>query len=265
MLLPGPRAVDDLAARLVDRLAGIYRLAPGVAVIGVSVGVATRLPLQRNAGAAFSWLAAEQRWNKNQLTPVRPRFGELGGSCTRTVFRGRVSRTQVSLLPADATPIPPKAEASVEKPSSPALDGSAALQLGPARTATLPPAPAESRPVTVSDDPNKGRFGTLVTSGGHALSASFTKMLDSENWVDVHLRVDADSSLPSSFSDVVVFFLHPTFNPNRVSVAFRGHTATLTVRAWGGFTVGAWLPHRGVELECDLAAVPGAPRIIREL
>lgn len=30
----------------------------------------------------------------------------------------------------------------------------------------------------------------------------------------------------------------------------------------GGFTVGVWIPARGVELESDLALIPDAPRII---
>jgi len=35
--------------------------------------------------------------------------------------------------------------------------------------------------------------------------------------------------------------------------------------AWGGFTVGAWLPWRGIELELDLALLEGAPQVVREL
>jgi hypothetical protein len=34
--------------------------------------------------------------------------------------------------------------------------------------------------------------------------------------------------------------------------------------AWGGFTVGVWIPSETVELELDLAREPDAPRIIRE-
>jgi len=41
-----------------------------------------------------------------------------------------------------------------------------------------------------------------------------------------------------------------------------GH-AELKVTAWGGFTVGLWLPIQQVELELDLAEVPGAPQNIR--
>ena len=48
-------------------------------------------------------------------------------------------------------------------------------------------------------------------------------------------------------------------NPSRLKAIFQGHEASLTVRARGGFTVGAWLPERGVELECDLADPAIAP------
>ena len=58
--------------------------------------------------------------------------------------------------------------------------------------------------------------------------------------------------------------MHPTFNPIHVQTTFRGREASLTVRAWGGFTVGAWLPDHQIELECDLAGLPDAPQIIRE-
>jgi hypothetical protein len=37
-----------------------------------------------------------------------------------------------------------------------------------------------------------------------------------------------------------------------------------TLRASGGFTVGAWIPSHQVQLELDLAELSDAPRVIKE-
>jgi hypothetical protein len=73
---------------------------------------------------------------------------------------------------------------------------------------------------------------------------------------EIQLTVRADDALPPNFSDIVEFFLHTIFIPSCIKASFRGYTASVTVHAWGGFTVGAWLPSQRVELECDLAALP---------
>jgi hypothetical protein len=166
-----------------------------------------------------------------------------------------------SLLPPDIRPVPPKAAEAAEQIDGPAGKLASSLNQTNSR---LPEAPALQRPVLVKDDANKSRFGGAASRDGHTLSATFVETKRSR-LVDIQLVVCADRSLPPNYSDAVEFFLHPSFNPSRLKVKFRGHKASLTVRAWGGFTVGAWLPERGVELECDLAELPGAPRVIREL
>ena len=55
------------------------------------------------------------------------------------------------------------------------------------------------------------------------------------------------------------------YDPQWVNAVFRGREASITVKAWGGFTVGAWLPEQQIELECDLALLPDSPMIVREL
>jgi hypothetical protein len=102
----------------------------------------------------------------------------------------------------------------------------------------------------------------MPKKGGFTLSAQFTQVRT--NLVEVSLTVDALDSSSVALGDSAWFCLHPTFNPDWVKIYFDNGRATLTVKTWGGFTVGAWLPRQGVELELDLARIPDAPKIIRE-
>lgn len=121
--------------------------------------------------------------------------------------------------------------------------------------------PALRRMIMVADDPNKGRFGGRRARGGFELRAEF-KPASNKNWVRITLTVAATRELPKDA--IAEFFLHDSFRPNRVKVAFHKGEATQAVTSWGGFTVGAWIPSAKVELELDLARERGAPRIIRE-
>ncbi len=127
------------------------------------------------------------------------------------------------------------------------------------------PAPASSRPVTDPQDPNKGRFGGSQTAKGFKLTATFSSF-NSPDWVRVNLVVQADPHVePIKPGEFVEFYLHDTFDPDVFRTPFIGDTSSLSVLAFGGFTVGAWIPSREVELELDLATIRKAPRIIREL
>jgi hypothetical protein len=123
--------------------------------------------------------------------------------------------------------------------------------------------PALGRSVTDADDPHKGRFGGEASRSGFTLSARFAGG-EEANPVEITLAVLCEKDL-ESYDDVVEFFLHPTFRPSRLRVAFRGQRAVVQIVSRGGFTVGTWLPKRHVELELDLARLPDAPRIVREL
>lgn len=122
-------------------------------------------------------------------------------------------------------------------------------------------APALSLPVLNFDDPQKGRFGGAAEAKGFQLKASFDDSEDPE-WVKIRLWVTAPSDVQNG--DVAIFYLHDTFKPNIYRRRFSGGRAKLTVHAFGGFTVGVWLPGPGVQLELDLAEIPGAPRAIKE-
>jgi hypothetical protein len=123
--------------------------------------------------------------------------------------------------------------------------------------------PALGRSVTDADDPHKGRFGGEASRSGFTLSARFAGG-EEANPVEITLAVLCEKDL-ESYDDVVEFFLHPTFRPSRLRVAFRGQRAVVQIVSRGGFTVGAWSPKRQVELELDFARLPDAPRIVREL
>ena len=217
------------------------------------------LPLQRSAGAIFSWQMPDPASRKQQrvLEPYQKTRGWLNERYSRVIFRGSVDLSRISLASPSENSLPPKAE-NIETTAV-----MATATPSPSRR-QLPEAPALSRPTEVADDANKRRFGGLASRNGYTLSASFTEV-ERSDWVRVELAVTADASQTPNYTDTVEFFLHPTFNPSRMQATFCGHSASLSVKAWGGFTVGAWLPKSQTELECDLAELPDAPRIIREL
>jgi hypothetical protein len=124
-------------------------------------------------------------------------------------------------------------------------------------------APALSRRAGPDDDPNKGRFRGTASSSGYELKCWFEKARGGMVEVDLVITAGPDALL--ELGDIAWFCLHPSFSPQWVRVMFKGQRAKLTVRAWGGFTVGAWLPRTGTELECDISMQRGAPKFIREL
>lgn len=125
-------------------------------------------------------------------------------------------------------------------------------------------APGIKRAIKFKDDPQKGRFGGKASRKGFTLSASFDAV--HRTWVELTIGVVADGKAGELVpAEKAEFFLHDSFDPAKYAVGFRGRSARLTVSAWGGFTVGVWLPQQQLELELDLAQLPGAPRIIRDL
>ncbi len=136
-----------------------------------------------------------------------------------------------------------------------------ALEAGPVptRRGTVVDAPGWSKEVKFKNDANRGRFGGRAERDGFRIEADFS-MTKSRNWATIYLRVVG----PEDFDGVVITYRHTSFRPPRYELRFRNGIATDKLTAWGGFTVGAWIPARGIELELDLARVPGAPRIIRE-
>jgi hypothetical protein len=142
-------------------------------------------------------------------------------------------------------------------------DGAIALETKsapPSRKPRSGQAPALSRPVQRSDDLNKGRFGGKARRDGFVLSARFARAL--HDWVRITLQVKGP---PGAAANTVEFFLHDSFDPNRIERPLVDGIAEYATLAYGGFTVGAWIADLGLELELDLAEVKGAPLTIATL
>lgn len=119
-------------------------------------------------------------------------------------------------------------------------------------------APGLARPVTAPDDPHKGRFGGQPGKNGFTAAASFHRT-NKPDWTRIIVSVEG----VAPDGDEVHFHLHDSFRPQVLRKAFRKGRAQVEVMAWGGFTVGIWLPKQAVELELDLATIPDAPEGIR--
>ena len=136
-----------------------------------------------------------------------------------------------------------------------------ALEAEPAtaRRGPIMDAPGWTKEVKYKNDANRGRFGGRAERDGFRIEADFS-VIKSRNWATIYLTVFG----PEGFDGVVVIYLHSSFRPPRYELRFKDGVAKDKLKAWGGFTVGAWIPSRGVELELDLARVSAAPKIIRE-
>jgi hypothetical protein len=120
-------------------------------------------------------------------------------------------------------------------------------------------APALKRRVIYRDDLQRGRFGGEASLAGFRVSAEFSEGR-SKNWVRIRLLVEG----PGEDGEEVEFHLHDSFKPASVKRRFKRGVAKLLVSAWGGFTVGIWIPRPAIELELNLAALKTAPQIIQE-
>jgi hypothetical protein len=124
----------------------------------------------------------------------------------------------------------------------------------------------EIRPGSFPDDPWKGVFGgnNLDKKAGRKLSAAVIKLENSPGWYSVCISVTGLMHKPA-LTGPVQFFLHDTFPNSRPVVTAMNNTATLNLKAWGAFTVGAVSDEGQCKLELDLAQMESAPREFREL
>jgi hypothetical protein len=240
------KGVDEGATRKFDRLYSRW---------------SRELPLQRGAGSTFTWLARDQvaLKERNVLVPYRNPSGRLRGRDSTIIFEGQVGAGQIAIISAGPNVFPPSLWSKHSSLSMPNEEPG-----GDVPRFALSRIPALQRPSGPKNDPNKGRFGGQSSRDGFRLISAFERT-SSPNWVTITLTVEAYSSakLGLGLGDFVWFALHPTFSPPVLKVSFRGNRARLRVQAFGGFTVGVWVPAVGVELESDLALLPDAPRIIQ--
>lgn len=206
-------------------------------------------------------------------------FRDLGKGLTNDVdaLKARVGKLEMELAargaPAVFPPVPivpPVAsEFSVAAPEGDSGPARMAEPAAPTPTpVAAPPAPPPELdlPGPYPDDQRKGRFGGSPIADGLRLRADFPGRQDA-SWAKVVMTVEAErGSNALAGVDRVEFFLHQTFNEERVVVPVRDGRAQLTVTAWGGFTVGVWVANgQGTTLELDLAEIRTAPKVIREL
>ncbi|MGX1307533.1 hypothetical protein AB7M35_002253 [Amorphus suaedae] len=130
------------------------------------------------------------------------------------------------------------------------------------------PAPALGKPPALSvniknpDDPHQGRFGGRSEVDGFSLEALINVVGDGLAEIKIKVKGPKDRI---GVGGVAEIYLHPTFRRDRVVVLFEDNRADYSFFAWGGFTVGVWLPRQEIELELDLARNPDAPHFIRML
>ncbi|MDH4413018.1 MAG: hypothetical protein QE484_06905 [Rhizobium sp.] len=121
-----------------------------------------------------------------------------------------------------------------------------------ARTVDGPSLP----PITVVNDPQKGRFGGRDAQDGYRLSASAQPSDVKGDWQKITLIVRSEDKA-RRLNEPVDFYLHDSFSPNHYSVPALDGEATLTVRAYGAFTAGALVGANKVPLELDLTLYQG--------
>jgi hypothetical protein len=107
-----------------------------------------------------------------------------------------------------------------------------------------------------NSDPNKGQFSGLAERNGRRLRVHDHKD-DGNGMHSFHLSVESTAGAPP-LTGIVRFYLHPTFARPVVDVPVEGGKATLPVRAFGAFTVGAEREERRTVLELDLATAEQA-------
>lgn len=111
------------------------------------------------------------------------------------------------------------------------------------------------------DDWVKGMFGAASThSDPNRMLSATIRPVKGDEFFEVCLTV---TSQPAVASDVA-FFLHNTFSPaTQVIPADASGRASLTLYAWGAFTVGVLMDDGRTELELDLSQLPDAPMAFR--
>ena len=108
------------------------------------------------------------------------------------------------------------------------------------------------------DDPNKVRFGTRALANGRVLPAVIEPASTRPGWARITLTVSSTTA-SNPLDGEVTFYLHPTFTRREVAVPVENGAASLTLVAYGAFTVGAIADRGATSLGLDLACNPDAP------
>ncbi|GAO44106.1 pYEATS domain-containing protein [Flavihumibacter petaseus] len=117
-----------------------------------------------------------------------------------------------------------------------------------------------AKPVTVSDDMQKNRWGGKVENGGKKIEATVTASKLYVKFFDIRIRVYADENSPT-LKGWVAFFVHDSLGFKNDTVYAKVNEkgiAEIPLVAYEAFTAGA-LTEDGTELEIDLNEQPGYP------
>jgi hypothetical protein len=114
--------------------------------------------------------------------------------------------------------------------------------------------------VTVTNDPQKGRFGGEANKNDRILSAQVTES-GIPDYYTVSLQVSG-----AEHGEPVLFYLHDSFSPS-VRTAYandKGEAKLDSFLAYGAFTVGAIADYGKTRLELDLSGDKNFPKEFRE-
>lgn len=118
----------------------------------------------------------------------------------------------------------------------------------PPKVPLLPQLP----PVKYADDPQKGRFGGQSQKNFRTLAAS-VKPTDDAFFYEVTIWVESTDQNEHPLEGEVIFYLHHSFRPSVTTIPVKDGKATLTIEAFGAFTVGVITDLGQTLLELDLS------------
>lgn len=136
-----------------------------------------------------------------------------------------------------------------------------ALSFAESGSARAAPSPEPSHTLD-PEDPQKGRWGSRPERSFRRLSARVSALDD--GWFLVRLQVASTDPAKHPLSGKVRFHLHDTFPMPSPELAVAKGVATLELRVYGAFTVGAEADDGATRLELDLATLEDAPQEFRE-
>lgn len=221
--------------------------------------------LVRKVAGKFDKIAKSWKLDASAEVPLRgdaPLARLTSRAYAEWKSRGKPQPSPAEVLAArSAAPAPELERRLLELLTQLDIVGGGSANLRPFKASpTTERAPGLRRLIKHPDDPHKGRFGELAKAKGFSVEAMFPKS-GSKQFVPVRLTVTGP---PEANGEAAYFHLHDSFEPDRYMVKFARGKASLSIRTWGGFTLGVWIPRFGAELELDLATLADAPRIVKE-
>ncbi|HNP78944.1 MAG TPA: hypothetical protein PKM91_17025 [Cyclobacteriaceae bacterium] len=113
--------------------------------------------------------------------------------------------------------------------------------------------------LSYENDPQKGKWGGKSENNSRKLIATVTPDLGNREWFNIELKV-MSTDFKKPLTGKVQFHLHNTFINSTPFIYVKDGVASLKVKAYGAFTVGAEADRGNTQLELDLSELPNAPR-----